>query len=246
MEGFLYLSDGSNWNDLEDREHFNPEGCTDRNFGLCCSFSKSENVAMWMLYGGVSHSGAMLNIKRNQMNKIVNENNKEDSFISLGNFKGDSFKETLMICKADYEIFRQDILYDSGKNDTKRTIKRSDDKCSIEDIWDIKTYLQEIDAIQVKKSYPWNYENECRLYISVKNYTVLTRKLQEKCHTVRIKIPESVSSELRQQIYRSPNFLADVQSKMKLNESTLGSSLAWDLCKKCTINKELQTLQKKT
>lgn len=45
----LYLSNGSRWNDTDDRERLNPtEGLYPYiNFTMCFSFSKSENVAMW-------------------------------------------------------------------------------------------------------------------------------------------------------------------------------------------------------
>ena len=38
----VYLSSGQNWNDVIDKENFNPKDSEHINFGLCLSFSKSE------------------------------------------------------------------------------------------------------------------------------------------------------------------------------------------------------------
>lgn len=55
-ETTLYLSDGQRWNDRIDRDNFCRKD-QPRRFARCFSFSKSENVAMWMLYGGMKKMG---------------------------------------------------------------------------------------------------------------------------------------------------------------------------------------------
>ena len=56
-EEAVFLSDGENWNDVCDRERLNNDNRYKR-FALCLSYSRSENVAMWMLYAG--NDGCMI------------------------------------------------------------------------------------------------------------------------------------------------------------------------------------------
>ncbi len=44
------FSDGSNWNDNDDYFRMKKESVDDLLLARCFTFSKSENVAMWMLY----------------------------------------------------------------------------------------------------------------------------------------------------------------------------------------------------
>lgn len=63
-ESAIYCTDGSSWNDLRDREAFNPPGSQEKRFGLCLSFSSTESVAMWMLYSGSDRDGAMIDFDK--------------------------------------------------------------------------------------------------------------------------------------------------------------------------------------
>lgn len=65
----VYLSDGRNWNDTLDVENFNNAKSERVNFGLCLSFSKSESVAMWMLYSG--NEGGMIDYSQKIINDIL-------------------------------------------------------------------------------------------------------------------------------------------------------------------------------
>ena len=90
-EGALFLSDGTNWNDIDDRNAFCNTPSTNINeknyrmYGLCLSFSSSENVAMWMLYGGMHKKGAMIDITPSSINQLINGQQIQ---IELGNFEG--------------------------------------------------------------------------------------------------------------------------------------------------------------
>lgn len=60
----VYLADDSHWNDRFDACNFNPYFSSFKCFGICMSYSASESIAMWMLYGGHSGAGAMIDFER--------------------------------------------------------------------------------------------------------------------------------------------------------------------------------------
>ncbi|MDO4847489.1 MAG: hypothetical protein Q3968_05100 [Clostridiaceae bacterium] len=60
----LYLSNGKTWNDISDRSEFNSDDYQKVNFGKCFSFSQEENVAMWMLYGGIEKRSGMIDFTK--------------------------------------------------------------------------------------------------------------------------------------------------------------------------------------
>ena len=67
----LYLSNGESWNDINDRNGFNSDSDTLKNFGKCFSFSQDENVAMWMLYGGIDKASGMIDFTKKGINAIL-------------------------------------------------------------------------------------------------------------------------------------------------------------------------------
>lgn len=81
----IYLFDGSNWNDTIDRENFNDTSKECKRFGLCFSFSKSESVAMWMLYS--QNDGCMIDYGQNLIKEILQTNT-----VQLGEFKNNVFQ----------------------------------------------------------------------------------------------------------------------------------------------------------
>ena len=221
---YLYLSDGRNWNDKKDKSTFNPPHSKCKRFGLCTSFSKSENVAMWMLYSGMNNKGAMLNIGNRQMKKIISS----AKCVTLGYFDND-FIPKLRIQSEKPNIYCQDIIYVSDNENGSYTIKRSDERIEIKN-------LALLDDIATKKAYPWSYENECRLIVDIPDYNSVTKGMskddKERCDTIAIMIPEDINTELKKQVYRSPNF-KDKCEELQLLDSKLGSTLSWNLCNNC-------------
>ncbi|MCF0114296.1 MAG: DUF2971 domain-containing protein [Erysipelotrichaceae bacterium] len=155
-EHYLLLSNGQNWNDPNDRAKFYCDE-TYYYYGKCFSFSKSESVAMWVMYANEKEeTGAMVNITGSTMKKIISSSTKFDAM--CGNF--DKKWERIRIAEED--IYLTDVLYVGvGANEDTKCIKRSDEVCDRVD--DINGF----DKI-ITKTYAWNYENECRLVVRVK------------------------------------------------------------------------------
>lgn len=154
QENALFLSKGNNWNDIDDARRFDSDVSQDY-FGRCFSFSKSENVAMWMLYAR-NPEDLMINISpsvvRNSINNI--------DCVQMGKWDDNKFLALGSLNRADIEIEFLDIVYCDEVSD-RTAIKRSTEN--------VETISRELlsQITYYKKSYPWNYENECRLIIKI-------------------------------------------------------------------------------
>jgi len=153
LTGTIILSDGSVWNDMEDREQMQNK----KIFAKCMSFSTRENVANWMLYGDqLGKNGAMINLKKAAIDEILNT-----STVSIAEVYSNKIEEKRVLSKNDneFEIFMTDIVY-CDENKTKDSVsityydKSRDLKCHLFENRDI-----------FKKKYEWAYEKETRLVV---------------------------------------------------------------------------------
>lgn len=214
-EDGLFLSDGSAWNDVQDRELFQASKA-ERRFGICFSFSISENVAMWMLYGGMKHRGVVVPFMRSEIKQI-----RETKTVEFGKWKGNDFKayKELSAESGDFWFELVDLVY-YGDSVTPNSydIKRSDERVNGVP----KTIIDSIDF--AKKAYPWAYENECRFVVHV------NRNAIEGFAGNTIKIPlHDMYSEVIKRVACSPNYEGE---PLFLN-SKLKGKIDWDLCNKC-------------
>ena len=208
----VYLSNGQNWNDVIDKENFNPKDSEYINFGLCLSFSKSENVAMWMLYSG--NDGCMVDYTKNLISDILNT-----SQVSLGSFVDGSFVSKFVLERADFQIRVIDMLYyGESKNKEKYYVKRSDE---VNDDFD-STLIDNVTFC--KKTTPWSYENECRLIVSVKRALIKDAGITDAA----IVFSEKYIVELLKQLYDSPNAINPA-----FNESRMRGKINWKLYRDC-------------
>lgn len=215
-ERALYLSNGRNWNDVEDSTRFNPPNSSVINFGICFSYSKSENVAMWMLYGGMQQRGTMIDFTQRSIKAML-----DIQEIEVGSGAGSGFTAFKMLKKPDFNIFLSDILYCSlPSKDNTYTIKRSDARMEgiSAEILDPLGWRQ--------KAYPWFYENECRLVVSIDK-----NKLPGlNPDSVKLSLGDTLQNIKKSgRIYCSPNNETD-----KYLHSTLQGKINWNLCGRCS------------
>ena len=183
LSGHLYLFDGGNWNDVNDRKIMKDKGAFAKSF----SWSTTENVAMWMLYGeGNGKKGAMLNFYPSTMKELIAAKKME-----LGKF-GSNGKFTPAVtlhAGDDYNIFITDVIYTEDCKNGKVRLTLGDDHRTAD-----KAVLDG-DNIFCKK-YPWSYEKECRLVVNLSDM----RKKQAaegNFNCVRLTISEPSLRELR-------------------------------------------------
>ena len=187
----LYLGNGVKWNDVKDRENFNSNSYDKISFGKCFSYSTDENVAMWMLYGGIYHTGAMVDFTRKGMNAVINAQNVE-----LGYFNNNSFVSLKTIEKHDFDIDIVDVVY---YNPQTGYLKRYDDNAILAD----KAIIDQLGAC--KKLYPWNYENECRLIVRIDKELV-----PKECTDVKIDISSMNLGKSLERAYYCPGYKGDM------------------------------------
>lgn len=217
----LYLNNGKNWNDIIDRNSFNSDDNTYVNFGKCFSFSRDENVAMWMLYGGINKLSGMVDFTKKGMQSIL-----ETAYLNVGYFDDNAtFKTVKKLTRDEFEIYLTDVVYYS-KNGKKYYINRAEE--SFESL--SGKVFDELKSC--KKTYPWKYENECRLIVSVnKEY------LEDNCDIVQIDLEKLDLGKSLERIYRGPNYpLENTQNTLP---SQLDNAIDWTLCdgKNCINHK---------
>lgn len=220
-KGYIYLSDGHNWNDPVDKHKM-----TKNSFAICFSCSSFESVAMWMLYGGIDKKGALIDFNQNMMKNLCHLSQE----ISFGHFNGNEFV-TAELSDDDFkknpDINLVDIGYIEHKEDkeNKSTIIKVSDKYTV-------TIDEILDNLQYTKNPAWDYEKECRLIVSTypKNPDLFESK---NVDTLRIKLDEKDLKKLQERIYLSPvhpNKYDRRSRKYIPRPSQLSGKVDWDLC----------------
>ena len=209
----LYLGLSDRWNDVRDRGFSHgPKGVT--RFALCMSFSASESMAMWMLYGGVTKDGAMLELMRGDVRRLLGQ----DSF-ELGFFDGGRFERVQELSEG-CRIYATDVLYCAENEDGTHTVKRSDERV------DGLASVPDGSSV-VAKAYPWNYENEVRIVLEVPTETVSGR-----VHFARLPLHKSREG-LLERAFLAP----DNTTRSGFCRSGLRGFVEWDLCAACERGK---------
>ena len=215
----LYLSDGNNWSDSDDKVRLNPHESEVKNFCACFTFSKSENVAMWMLYGGMQQDGVMIDFTPTEIIRLLSTEE-----LSLGFWSEGRFVTVQNVTRQDFVIELSDVLYCDHLNDDSTTIKRSDARQEAIPRDNLTGLAWR------EKSYPWFFENECRLVVTIPK-SLLT---DDRIDTVRIKADKLYAQAIKnQRIYHSPN-----SERKQYFPSTLRNHMRWNLCEGNCPNKK--------
>lgn len=222
----FFLSNGNMWNDRNDYIRFNPPNSDKMRFGMSFSFSKSESVAMWMLYGGTQLNGAMIDIPPTLIRSVL----KNVDVIELGYFNDDhEFCVIENLTKDCYSILVQDVLYfGDSKADVNQYyyVKRSDNSFDCADKQIISDYSV------IRKRTAWSYENETRLIVSVNKSAIKSTRDEL---IIKIQFNDFYDEPLDGRIRLSPNYNSDNRD---YSRSYLSAELEWDLCKGCLIKRE--------
>ena len=211
----IYLSKGNNWNDAIDKANFNQPTSDYHCFGMCLSYSKSENMAMWMLYSG--NEGLMLNFNKTFVSQIL-----DSEAITLGYFDNEkkTFVEIKKITKPNFEIDVIDMIYYGESTEKgKYYVKRADESYKFFDADLIEQ------ATYYKKTLPWSYENECRIVVKINRNLIPDSSIT----TVAIDLPKKLHDDLLKKVYESPNV-----SNPTYTPSAMKGKINWKLYKDCT------------
>ena len=221
----LYLSDGSNWNDKLDAHRFNVPNNPNKCFGMSFSWLSSENVAMWMLYGGISVPGALIDFP-SHFPKVIQSSVSRIEFgcFDAGAFKSveeHSLEEGVSLGFVDVAYTAQTVS--EGPEDTIGLKIRLEApfKMPIEYL-----YTDEY-SLYCVKSAPWFYETEARLVV-----TVPKSLLAHEVEAARICVPNLLEL-LEGRLYLSPEVTWSESHDLRFRESRLTGELSWDLCNGC-------------
>lgn len=207
----LYLGTGSNWNDIPDRKSFNSDKYNFVNFGKCFSFSQDENVAMWMLYGGIEKCSGMIDFTKKGMSSILSSES-----VDIGALRNGKFESYSNIPKSSFKMYLIDVVYYKHVSNGYY-IRRSE-----ESVNKISNNVFN-GLIGCKKSYPWLYENECRLIVSINKSIV-----PEESNAVKIDLSQIDLGKSFERIYHGPNYpFKDVKNTLP---SKLDNTIDWSLC----------------
>lgn len=243
----LRLYTNNNWNDTVDQANINDDDTI--RFVKCLTYSRSENIAMWMLYATDEEKSYMLKFKKGYINSLLN--NEKTIEIYEDNRDETNKKET-SICELksnEYRIFITDVVYvGEGDNDSTIALKKS--------IYGRNDFLKEefrqFDITNNKysyfaKSYGWFYENECRLVIEVSRSKIEKLIDSNKKYYVLL---DAKPSEQQFDIFRNPN--NNNNSLFNCNDSFYKNKINWSMkkkyfdlfqkekCNKCTNKEELK------
>lgn len=226
----LFLSNGINWNDIQDREQLLKDSDDYVKFAMCFSSMKSENVAMWMLYGGKGKNGGMISLNNALLHRII----KECESVSYGMFEGSAFigKEIDLSCCVPFLI---DILYCGENEDGTMTINRGNEETKLQNNG------QWLNDFKYKKTFPWKYECECRLVIGVKK-SELPEDISSRSYFLKIGLSDEIIEEIRKNMYYAPNYIGE---KNEYKVSNLRGYIDWNICKGCLlINKHKSQIER--
>ena len=233
----IFLSDGKNWNDPIDCQNMqNDENFY--NFGICFSFSVSENVAMWLLYS--KDDGCMIDFDKDSISQMMSVKSVE-----LGVF-GDNREfvpnQVLSVKDDGIRIQLVDMVYYGEPEDDEHRsrdyyVRRSRETNKLFD-------RRVLDGCRLySKQLPWSYENECRLIVSV------PRKALDDDKSglyLKIEFDKSIIPKLRKEkrIYNSPNASNVNEDPLysKNTKSKLSGRINWklkkQLCDDCELKKQ--------
>ncbi len=187
LYGKLFLTNGSNWNDTDDKRILADR----RLYATCFSTSTQENIAMWMLYSDEKgKKGASLVFPKGVINDIL-----ENSQVFVGNFGNDGkFNAIKELKREQYELFMSDIVYidKCDKDSVKITIREEHVTVSREILNDTDIFT---------KHFAWNYEKECRMILRLQEKNLI----KENYSATMVMIPKKSMAKLRKdRLVRSP------------------------------------------
>ncbi len=223
----IRLTRGTSWNDIIDRDNL----CNDGKIRFVKSFtySKSENIAMWMLYSDPSEEGFMLTFTKSIIKDLITKTNE----INIS--RDDTF--VLNIPKGKFRIEMIDVIY-VGDDNKNLILKKSIYGLKNASINDFPFDIQNGKLDYYAKLYGWAYENECRLVIEIDKANLSQEQLElldDECY-----IDLAIDCEKNDpKVVLSPNCSEDnpisqedIRMKYKLIKSKYKEKLNWSLREK--------------
>ena len=173
---------------------------------------------MWMLYGGGDKCGGMIDFTKKGIHSIL-----DTQEIELGYFDDQGkFVSCAALMRTEFDIWITDIVYYS-ENKRYFCLKRSDESC-----YTVSKSVMD-GLIMCKKAYPWNYENECRLIVSISRQILQQIYNFGDCDTVKLNLQGMNLGKSFKRIYKSPNY--PLNDNTGVLASNIDQTVDWNICK---------------
>lgn len=129
-----------------------------------------------------------------------------------------------------------DVLYAGDNKKGQFTIRRSDERIDLARRVDLAN-ADESTGIRpyYQKGYPWSYENEVRLVVSVRR-ELLDVKAKDGDYALKVELQKN-SAELEKKMV----VLQKQEDMPSCTQSRLGHQMSWNLCRGCVHNFELSS-----
>ena len=212
----VYLTDGSHWNDRFDARNFNPHFSNLKRFGICMSYSASESIAMWMLYGGHSGVGAMIDFEKDVLVSAM-----EAPWFEFGHIGPGGFLSAKTLSRDEVQIELTDIAYfrEGDEGNEGYALRLPFEKQTEV----TRLILDNLGPFVKHES--WSYEQEVRMVATVDKRLLDNRASSYKCMRLPLVIPRDYPNR---RIYNSP-----VSDSPLYCDSNLVGTVEWDLCNGC-------------
>lgn len=201
----LRLTNGVGWNDKIDTQNLCNNGKV--RFVKCFTYSKSENIAMWMLYSDPSEEGYMLSFSNSIISNILKVD--EIKIVDINN-------KTYTLKKPDFKIELIDVVYVGvGDSENKLALKKSIYGVKAIEASHFNFDIENNKYDYFAKSYGWSYENECRLVIECdKNQLENKIDYSNECY-INLAINFKPNSKAKTKLVLAPNNKDDSDEKTK-------------------------------
>jgi|GEM_PF-3829528 len=208
-----------NFNDCEEKDSLTDSSIDGFvKFILCLTYSLSESVAMWYMYGDNLESNVM--VKYNTLIKDIVKYN-ENSPIEFGFFDSDNKTFEKKGETSNCEITIVDVLYCEQNDNGTYYIKRAEKSKK-----NVPKEVVESLPKHICKNNAWNYENECRLVVKV------PKEIVNGVNAVRLKLSDDITKSLIKDgiIVKSPSFIDQNSREYRMVDSKLKGKVVFPNC----------------
>ena len=172
---------------------------------------------MWMLYGGLAKKSGMLDFTPKGIRSIVQTPTIEVVYLKDSRAPDGKkvFDRVQTLQRDQFSAYMTDVIY-YKKHKNGYYIKRAEES--------IPVLAEEVfnGLSGCKKAFPWQYENECRLIV-----TVPKKFLNGKCSLIRINLDTMDLGESLSRIYHGPNY--PDEETFDTRDSSLHDTVDWTI-----------------
>ncbi len=204
--GYFHLTRGNSMsmNDQHESQTKGNQSTWQKTFLGCFAFGKSENMAMWGLYGLPWEDAVRISIPAEKMTNWINNMNAKDLYTV--SFDNGSCQRAILNTPATVTL--SDIVYIEGKRNSDSSVLFWDNESlQISDAQKLSGIGKKSSMTGFIKNYAWKYEKEVRIHV------LLSRKLSADEDTIAIKLSNDIIASMT--ITTGPYFSGELLQRIE-------------------------------